>query len=81
MLWRTDLADDSNLEKYNTPEARAEYARRCRAFSLELRKEGDISSADLNAYLADLYDGLDVNWYLQRFRDNAPHDQAPSCAH
>ena len=51
------------------PEARAEYARRCRALSAELRKEGDLSSADLNAYLADLYDGLDVSWYLQRFTD------------
>jgi hypothetical protein len=63
------LADDPNLEKYNMPEARAEYARRCRALSAELRKEGDLSSADLNAYLADLYDGLDVSWYLQRFTD------------
>ena len=63
------MADDSSLDKFNTPEARAEYARRCRDLSTELRKEGNHSSADLNAYLADLYDGLDVNWYLQRFKD------------
>lgn len=63
------MANDHTLEKYNTPEARSEYAQRCRALAEELRREGCIESADLNAYLADLYDGLDVDWYLKTFNN------------
>ena len=57
------MAEDSSLEKYNTPEAKADYARRCRDFAAWLRQIGDHSSAELNTYLADLYEGKDTSWY------------------
>ncbi len=65
------MADDPTLEKYNTPEARAEYARRCRDYAAWLRLIGDHDSAELNVYLSDLYDGRDVHWYLCRFTEDA----------
>ena len=63
------MAIDPSLEKFNTPEARADYARRCRDLAAWLRQIGDHSSAEFNTYLADLYDGKDVEWYLRRYRD------------